>query len=360
MADPWSQTDVQLRCRSVLTADERIRMERSAFEYATSAESYDIVISSGSLLETPCGKGLISVLPHGRCWHVPGSLIAPDELKPEMVRWLKRVGDVQKKIIVAYAIGPKEAPLFVDAGFEVSKFGEEPLLDLDAITWQGKEFEWVRRQTNFCRRSGLEVVEVTEEAVRRALANELVEILHEDLKLRTYPQPLRLLEGQFDPIALFRRRLFLARCRATGRTEGFLACSPMHNGRMWAFETYRKRSNAPRGTIPFLFRDVIDRLQSEGVRTVSLCLVPGRGMEEKTNYPSHWIANFAMSLWYKRLNFLFNTRGQDHFKSRFRPRYVNRYTCITPKTSIRSIASFLITTGGIKPNIGNLLRNLWK
>jgi len=358
--DSWSQTDVQLRCRSMQTAEERIRMERFAFEYATSAESYDIVISNGSFLETPCRKGLVSVLPHGRCWHIPGSLIASDELKPDMVRWLKRVSEVQKKIIVAYAIGAEEAPLFVDAGFEVSKFGEEPLLDLNSITWQGKEFEWVRRQTNFCRRSGLEVVEVKEESAREALASELVKILHEDLKSRTYPQPLRLLEGQFDPVALYRRRLFLARCRATGRTEGFLACSPMHNGRTWAFETYRKRSDAPRGTIPFLFRDVIDRLQAEGVSTVSLCLVPGRGMEEKTDYPSHWMASLAMSLWYKRLNFLFNTRGQDHFKSRFRPRYVNRYICVTPKTSIRSIASFLVTTGGIRPSVGNLLRNLWK
>ena len=134
----------------------------------------------------------------------------------------------------------------------------------------------------------------------------------------------------------------------------------MRNGREWAFETYRKRRDAPRGTIPFLFRDVIDRLQAEGVRTVSLCLVPGRGMDEKAKTSSHWMATFAMSLWYKRLNFLFNTKGQDYFKSRFRPRYVNRYLCVTPKTSINSILSFLIATGGISPNVSNLFRNLWK
>lgn len=358
--DPWSLNDVQPRCRSMLTPAERIRMEQFAFEYATSAESYDIVISNGSFLETPCRQGLISVLPHGRCWHVSGSLMAPDELKPDMVRWLKRVCDAQRTTLVAYAIGAEDAPLFVDAGFEVSKFGEEPLLDLGAITWQGKDFEWVRRQTSFCRRAGLEVVEVRNDSERHALANELVEILQEDLKPRTYPKPLRLLEGQFDPFALFRRRLFLARSRTTGRTEGFLACSPMLNGRAWAFETYRKRSDAPRGTIPFLFRDVIDRLQAEGVKCVSLCLVPGKGMEEKTTPPPYWMVHIAMAMWYKRLNFLFNTRGQDYFKSRFRPRFVNRYICVTPKTSFRSISSFLVTTGGIRPNVGNLVRSMWK
>ncbi len=358
--DLWLQTDVRSRCRSVLSVEERIRMEQFAFENATSAESYDIVISNGSFLETPCRKGLISVLPHGRCWHVSGSLLAPDELKPDMVRWLKDVSETNRKTIVAYSIEHEEASLFADAGFEVSKFGEEPLLDLGAITWQGKEFEWVRRQTSFCLRAGLEVVEIRDEAERHALADELLEIMHEDLKPRTYSQPLRLLEGQFDPYRLYRRRLFLARSRTTGRIEGFLACSPMRNGLAWAFETYRKRSSSPRGTIPFLFRDVIDRLQAEGVTTISLCLIPGRGMEEKTAHRSHWMARLAISLWYTHFNSLFNTRGQDHFKSRFRPRYVNRYICVTPKTSIRSISSFLVTTGAIRPNVRNLLRNLWK
>ena len=222
----WLQSDAQSRCRSVLTLEERARMEQFAFENATSAESYDIVISNGSFLETPCRQGLISVLPHGRCWDISGSLMAPDDLKPDMVRWLKHVAEMKRRTILAYSVGPEEASLFAEAGFEVSKFGEEPLLDLGAITWQGKEFEWVRRQTNFCLRAGLEVVEICDETERHALAAELIEIMHEDLKPRTYPQPLRLLEGQFDPRKLFRRRLVLSRCRAAGRTEVCLAVSP--------------------------------------------------------------------------------------------------------------------------------------
>jgi phosphatidylglycerol lysyltransferase len=134
----------------------------------------------------------------------------------------------------------------------------------------------------------------------------------------------------------------------------------MNNGNTWAFETYRKRQDAPRGTIPFLFRHVIDRLQADGVRHVSLCLVPGRGLEFNAKHPSSKMVSFAMSLWYKRLNFLFNTKGQDYFKSRFRPRYADRYICVTPNTTIRSMVSFLVATGGIKPHVGNLIRNLWK
>ncbi|MEZ6034708.1 MAG: DUF2156 domain-containing protein [Planctomycetaceae bacterium] len=340
--------------------EDRVRLEMFAFEHATSAETYDIVISNGSYLETPCRNGVISVLPQGRFWHASGSLIAPEEFRPEMVRWLKQVCDSQGNTLAVYSVGADEAPLFVDAGFEVSKFGEEPVLDLGAISWRGKEFEWIRRQTSFCLRAGLEVVEVVVESERQALSEELTRIMREDLKPRTYPEPLRLLEGQFDPKRLLRRRLFVARSRTTGRIEGFLACSPMYNGKTWAFETYRKREDAPRGTIAFLFRDVIDRMQADGVQNVSLCVVPGRGLNVEATAASSKMVRFAMSLWYRRLNFLFNTKGQDYFKSRFRPRYANRYVCVTPKTSVRSMVSFLVATGGIKPHFGNLVRSLLK
>ena len=122
--ESWPSIDAQPRCRSLLNAEERAHLERFAFEHSTSAESYDIVVSDGSYLETPCKSGMISVLPHGRFWHASGSLVAPDEFKPEMVRWLKQVCASQKKTLAVYSVGAEEAPLFVDAGFEVSKFGE--------------------------------------------------------------------------------------------------------------------------------------------------------------------------------------------------------------------------------------------
>ncbi len=356
-ASEWIAENVTLKRRSEMQPEERARMEQLAFSYGTAPESYDIVISDGSILTTPCGQGILSVLPHRRYWHMPGGMMVPEELKRDCVQWLHRVSVANRKTVAVYSVAEEDVPLFLDAGYEVSKFGEEPLLDLGDITWKGKNFEWVRRQTNLCLRAGLKVEEVVDEQARHDLAEELVEILHEDLNTRTYSKPLRLLEGEFDPFLLFRRRLFVARAPDTGRIEGFLACSPMLNGQAWGFETYRKRNDAVRGTIPFLFRSVIDQLQQEGVRLVSLCLVPGKGATENPNPSSSFLVRFSLSMWYERLNFLFNTRGQNYFKTRFRPRFVNRYICVTPGTTPRSIMSFLGVAGALRPNILNIFRN---
>ncbi len=356
---PWNAEAATLRCRSELTEPERAELDRLAYTFGSAPESYDILISDGSFLKTPCETGVFSVLAHRHFWHIAGGMIAPDDLKPQMVNWLKEIARKARRTIAVYSIRPEEVGLFQEAGFEINKLGEEPLLDLGDITWKGKDFEWVRRQTNFCKRSGLVVVEAVDEKLKHDLAGELIDIMHEDLQGRTYSHPLRLLEGEFDPKALYRRRLFLARNSETGRIEGFLACSPMQAGRRWAFETYRKRKDAPRGTVPFLFREVIDLLQAEGVEQVSLCLVPGKNTEQPFDKSGSWMARWALSLWYKRLNFLFNTQGQNYFKTRFRPRFVDRYICVTPYTTPLSISSFLYTMGAYSPHLGNTLRNLW-
>ncbi|MEZ6060627.1 MAG: DUF2156 domain-containing protein [Planctomycetaceae bacterium] len=349
-----------LRCRRSISPEDWRRVEQHAWTWGSAPESYDIAISDGSFLSSACGSVMVSVLPHRRYWHVPGGLLGPTELIRDAVAWLKRVAERRRVTLILYSVREQDVPAFVDAGFEVTKFGEEPVLDLGDITWRGKPFEWVRRQSNFCRRAGLEVVEIADQSEQHRLADDLLEILREDLAWRTYSRPLRLLEGEFDARALFRRRLFVARSIRTGRTEAFLACSPMQAGQSWGFESYRRRSGAPRGVMPFLFRETIDRLQAEGVRQVSLCLVPGRNIPQHSSPTARRLVQWTLSTWYKRLEFLFNARGQDYFKSRFRPRFQNRYICVTPTTTLRSMTSFLQVSGAVRPDLRNLARNLWK
>ena len=341
--------------RDRLSSEQRVFLEKMAFQNACVPESYDIAISDGYLLQTPCGQGIASVLPDGRFWHVAGGLLAPEPARADMIQWLFDLSVSQKKTIAVYNVSHEEAATFRAAGFVVNKFGEEPVIDLQSVNWSGKAFEWVRRQSNYCDRAGLAVSEIHAPGDVEGLADTLLEIMAEDFQDRTFDQPLRLLEGQFDPRSLQRRRLFAARSKS-GHIEAFLACSPLDCGNSWAFESYRKRKDATRGATAYLFRQVIDQLKVEGCQTVSLCLVPGRGVANGSQESGDWRIQKALSMWFGRLEFLFNAKGQDHFKSRFRPRYVDRFLCVAPQNSVRSLWSFLKTTGATRPNWRNLIR----
>jgi len=348
----------KLTSRHDLNAGERAQLEQMAYRYACVPESYDIVVSDGHVLRTPCGKGAISVLADGRFWHLAGGLLAPENLKPQMIDWLRALSEQQKQTLAVYNVSATDARRFRDAGFVVNKFGEEPLLYPRTIDWVGKKFEWVRRQTNFCTRAGVEIVEITDANEQRSLAETLLNIMTQDLAGRTFDKPLRLLEGEFDPFALRRRRLFVARQQSTGVIEAFLACSPVDGGRSWAFETYRKRTDATRGVTAFLFRSVIDQLRDEDVEQISLCLIPGRNVADAAIGNDDWRIEKALSTWFHRMDFVFNAKGQDHFKSRFRPRYVDRYLCVAPRNSVGSLWSFLKTTGAINCSWTNMMKQL--
>ena len=355
---PWETTPCTLSQLASLSSQEFERLENTAFQHAAAPEAYDIISSSGALLRSPCGCGAASVHEDGRHWHVAGGIVAPTELKPQFVQWLKQSCEAQKRTLAVYSVSAEDVVTYQQAGFAVNKFGEELVIDLKNWNWSGHQFEWVRRQTNFCVREGLVVEEILQPRLPE-MFNDLTEIIDDDLSERVYSRPLRLLEGEFDPRRMYRRRLFVARDSRTQKVEGFMSASPMHGGTVWSFETYRKRRTAPRGTIPFLFRRVIDQLQQEGVSRVSLCLVPGRGVGTDLNKVSDARVRWMLDLWYRRLNFLFNTAGQDFFKSRFRPRYEERFLCVYPRNSLRSLISFLNTTGAIKPHWGNLWRQLF-
>ena len=354
---PFELADAPLVYRRDLSADHRDHLEQLAFQYACVPESYDIAVSEGHVLQTPCRRGAVSVLVDGKFWHIAGNLLAPENLKPQMVRDLKEISQRRRRTIAVYNVSRTDAERFRDEGFVVNKFGEEPVLNLQDVDWSGKKFEWVRRQSHFCSRAGVEIAEITDRTEQHQLAETLVSIMMEDLADRTLDKPLRLLEGEFRPHSLQRRRLFVARS-SDGLVEAFLACSPINGGRGWAFETYRKRRDATRGVTAFLFRAVADQLKSEGVEQVSLCLIPGRNVADSAVGRGDWRVEKILSLFFRRGEFFFNVKGQDHFKSRFRPDYVDRYLCVAPKNSAISIWSFMKTTGALNCNYRNMLKRL--
>ncbi len=352
-----------LRERDTLSASELALVEDLIYRYGDSPDSYLAIEPYGDYLMEASGRFGVALNRQGKYWHVQGALLSAPEEKPRALKEILAFAERQKAMLAFYSVTETDLPLFREHGFEISKFGEEPVVDLPDLNWRGKAYEWVRRQSNYSLRNNIEVLEVKiecESADRwEWIKSQLYEILQDDLEHRVFPAELRHLEGKLLPDHLFRRRLFVARQKGDEKLQAFLIANPAQGGAEWGFEAYRKRQDATRGIIPHMMRTVMDQMREEGVERVSLCLIPGRNIATQDSPRGHVLVRMLLDLWYRRLNFLFNVRGQEHFKSRFRPRMRNRYICVSTKSSLRSIFSFLRIVGAtssISP--GNLLQTV--
>jgi phosphatidylglycerol lysyltransferase len=322
-----------------------LQIEEQAFEFGHAYDSYFATEERWKRFRAKGQAGLFSYRRLGKYVKAIGGLLASDEEKPRLLREYNELADSFGLLTSFYNIPEHDLELFREHGYQITKWGEEPIVDLTECTWSGKPYEWVRRQSNFCRRAGITIVEHRRDEMDddswTALIRELKEVSDALLATKPHSGEIQLLEGQLEVAGWGRRRLFVAYAEeGLGRIEGFLVALPMNGGRRWAFEMYRHRPDAIRGVVPHLFHEIMIRMKAEGVESASLCLIPGLGCEESIP-GDNALTRLALCFGKKHLNFLFDFAGLYHFKSRFRPRYESRYVCSRPRSSaLATIALF--------------------
>ena len=328
------------------------RLEAMAYRCGESYDSYLVMDLDRSYFWCSGGRAVLGFVLRKRQAVVIGGLIGPLEAREMLLtefmdhcrshRWTACFGLVPEH----------DLPLFDRHGFQSTKIGEDALINLRDCNWQGKTYEWVRRQTNFCQRQGLVCHEIggagmTFAQVKHRMS-ELAEISNDFLDRTPHGHTMRYFVGRFDPDHLGRRRVFAAVAEhGAGRIEGFVVCTPYRNGGAWGIEMYRSRQDAVRGTVPFLMREVMQRFANEGVEETSLCLMPAARCDLRRTGDS-WLIHTYIRITHRYFNFILDTPGLFHFKSRFRPRCENRYCSIWPKASIRPFHAILSTWGTLQ------------
>jgi phosphatidylglycerol lysyltransferase len=360
---PSCEQQIPARLPSSLHSSNRwLRAERQAFAHGSVYDSYFATESGWKRFWSLDRSGVVSYRRLGRYVKVIGGLLARDEDKPQLLREFVAFARSHRLVVTFFNVTEEDALLFREAGFQVTKWGEEPYVDLQSCSWSGKQFEWVRRQTNYCRRAGISIVEHCREemddATWSSLIRDLRAVSDEHLATKSHAGTIRLLEGQLDENGWGRRRLFVAYSSdSPKRIEGFLIALPSRNGAHWAFEMYRHRRDAVRGVVPHLFHTAMIRMKAEGVEAVSLCLVPAVGCEAPLKGDSAVIRH-ALTIGLKYLNFLFDFAGIYHFKSRFRPRYEGRYICALPKTNMLTGLALVRMSGMLEFSLRRVGSNL--
>ena len=228
-------------------------IEEQAYEHGQVYDSYFATEDNWKRYRVKGLDGLFSYRRLGKYVKVVGGLLASDAEKPRLLREYTHMADSFGLVTSFYNVVEQDLDLFRKYGYQITKWGEEPIVDLAKCTWSGKQYEWVRRQTNYCRRAGIRIVEHRRDEMDDESWTELLRELRKvsDSLLATKPQSgeIQLVEGQLEVAGWGRRRVFVAYTQdPTPRIEGFLIALPMDGGRRWSFEMYRHRPDAVRGS----------------------------------------------------------------------------------------------------------------
>jgi phosphatidylglycerol lysyltransferase len=339
-----------------------VRAEQFAYRYGRTYDSYLVADPCWEHFWSAGRRGMIAVARRGRHQFCGGGLLAPAEHRAELLRQFIAHSSELRRTVTFLNIREAELPLFRDLGFQATKWGEEAIVDLTQCTWGGKNFAWLRRQANYCVRHGLDFFECRREEYTAsqwsALAVELEQVSKSFLAGKPQTHELGFLQAAFDPWRQGRQRLFIARHRPGGRIEGFVACNPCDDGRTWVMETCRQRPDGVRGTVAFIMYQAMQKFQDEGVQHASLCLLPGLRCDTPMPGDSAMV-RWGLSLGTGRLNPAYATAGAYHFKSRFRPRFENRYLCALPRVTLPCAVAFIRLVGALDFNPRKLIGLAW-
>ncbi|MBX3443105.1 MAG: DUF2156 domain-containing protein [Planctomyces sp.] len=357
---PQTQWKVPPGCTHASHRDELDHLrhalaEQLAFLHGESYDSYLLLEPGRQYFFSSDDQGVVGFSTWRNHLYVVGGLLTAPHQKAQLLREFLEFAQLNHKDVSFLNLLASDLPVFRSQQFEVSKIGEEPVVDLRTATWRGREFEWVRRQENFCLRNGVSMEEVEPDFdcrwYREELVPQLEEVSRQHLADTVYGRELSLVVSRLQLDNMLRRRLFVA--RGPAGIEAFVVATPACDGQLWAVETYRRRPTATRGVIAFLILQIARQLQSEGTPFLSLCQVPALRVNRGTASDSRFVRN-GMSFWWNCLPWFYDVPRQYHFKSRFRPSYRECFIASYPRTACLPLLAFFFKWGIIWPDFKRL------
>lgn len=360
-----SQSGTYFASRSRLGPDWLAKAEELVYDHGEAYDSYLILERDRQFFFNSERTGVVSFESWRNNVYVVGGLIAAKEDRASLLAEFIAFAQSRRWRVHFLNIMAGDVPLFREYGFQLSKTGEEPLIDLRTATWAGKDFAWVRQQENASSKAGVEFREVDvailEPAERNRLAAELREVSDLHVNGTVYGRELGLMVGKLDVEEMFRKRLFVA--ERAGKIEAFVVSTPSHGGRVWSVETYRRRPDSPRGVITFLVVRMARQMREEEVDYLSLCQCPalrcgGNALAESP------LVKRSMNLWWTTTPWFYDARRLYHFKSRFRPVYRECHIAVLPRAEFIPMFMFSVKWGVVRPDWlrlpGHMFRRMLK
>ncbi|HEX5000657.1 MAG TPA: phosphatidylglycerol lysyltransferase domain-containing protein [Terriglobia bacterium] len=287
--------------------------------YGRASLDYFKVWPDKSYFFSPSGESFIAYRVAGGVALALGDPVgAPDEIAP-VIRGFVRFCADNDWVPAFYQTTAEYLLHYRSAGLRKLKIGDDGFVDLDAFSLEGKIGRNLRRKVQNLEKTGIRTVRYDPPAPDAVLLD--ARAVSDDW-LRIPGRRERAFSlGRFDWDYLKRTALFAA-LGADGQMLAFAnIIIPGHPGDT-TVDLMRHRSDAPNGTMDYLFAKLFLMSKEQGFRRFDMGLAPMAGFSEKEEASKE---ERAVHYFFQRMNFLFSFQGLLHFKSKFATTWEPRY-----------------------------------
>ncbi len=215
---------------------------------------------------------------------------------------------------------PDFLPLYTRLGFRKLKIGDDAIVDLNLFDLHGKDKKDLRNRLNWMEKEGVQV-HYYEPPLADAVLAQVKNVSDEWLHIPGRRERGFTL-GSFAEEYIRSCPVFAA-VSPEGQMLAFANLIPSYRPGEATIDLMRRREQAPKGVMDYLFVQLLQRMKAQGFERFNLGMAPMAGFQagEEPTPEERAIHSF-----FQQLNFLFSFRGLREYKAKFatswEPRYV--------------------------------------
>ena len=226
---------------------------------------------------------------------------------------------------VFYQTMPASLDCFREAGFESVTIGHDAIVDLAKFNLDDPDNAALREHTQRLNDLGYHML-LHAPPLAPVLVEELRTVSDDWLNVR-HTHEKRFATGWFDDDYVASSRVAAAHA-PDGSVTAFVNVLPQYQGCEVTIDLIRRRREAEKGTMDFLFVRLFEWARAQGYDTFNLGLIPLSGVGADTGKPTSSTESAPermMQYIYKRFNQVYNYHGVYEFKAKFHPQWSPRY-----------------------------------
>jgi phosphatidylglycerol lysyltransferase len=276
------------------------------------------LIGDKRLLFSDAGDAFLMYQIAGRSWIALGDPIGSRAGAEELVWRLREMSDHHGGQTVFYQVCADRLALYVDLGLAALKIGEEARVPLGEFSLDGAARADLRQAHRRAQRDGA-TFEVVAAAGVEALLPDLQRISDAWLSAKSTGEK-RFSVGAFS--LQYLQQFPLALVRSQGVPAAFANLWATATRAELSVDLMRFAPDAPRGSMDYLFIELMLWGQREGYRWFNLGMAPLSGLETHPLAPAwHRVGNFI----FRHGEHFYNFEGLRRYKAKFDPSWEPRY-----------------------------------